>query len=263
MKKIIAAIFMLLMLASTALAYNVDWQINTNVPGGRRSYECVGNVCEIGSVNMLQEVYGTSGTLSFSGSGNPDYYALFLWPEDECHVPTMFHIELDSSHNWASPYEFKQRDASLCGSNIESETISAHQVEINETVYYGAYLQTAFNNPDPVVNFFPADLAPYFDSKVNVKFYVNDVLQEERQVIVPFADVWLWQQFEFTPTEAGEYTLMIKTDMNDDCKCDGSNTKYVSETITVPNHEIPEFSGLAAFGLVAAIAGFVFLKRKE
>jgi len=199
---------------------------------------------------------------ALSGNGNPDRYAVFTWPEDACAVPKAFHNDVSQSALYVSPVDFSVQPQETCGSNVVNEWLSENNVAPGTTVSYTAWLEHAWWFSDPEVVFWPTDLNDFWKSVVNVRYYVNDNLVGEEQVNILMNDHWYHAGFDFTPTEPGIYTLRIETDMNDDCKCAGSNTKSVETRLVVTQNEVPEFTLVSGMMLTALAGLFIFIKRR-
>jgi len=246
MKKSIIVLFVLIFLTvSTAFAYDIEWTLVGNIPFGARTYECVNNVCEQPSMNFVQEKQGSAVQLNFQGSAtqaNPDYYALYLWPQDMCHVPTAFHIELYGSATWTSNVNFFKKPSTECGSNVENIQATATEVQVGETVIVTADLESMFYPADNLVTYIPSDLVDYYDSIVDVFFTVNGISVDQDQFNIGYEEHWKQVSYDFTPTQPGTYVLRIASKMDNDCKCNQpSNYKYREVIVEVP--EPPTYCG--------------------
>ena len=238
MKKItiLFTIFMILAAALAFAAYTVNWTINTNAPFYARAYFCPGNVCSNTTATLYQTSFGnTSAKLNFTGTGSPDRYAIFIYPEDACKVPTSLHVDFVGSGNPVSSYTFFKQESSFCGSNVNHTSVSANNISLGSTVTITSDLQSAWGFADPAVTFTPADLAVYYDSIVDVTFTVNGLAHTAKQIKISPGSIIQWKavSYNFTPNATGNYTLRIATKMDNDCKCNGSNYKYEEVIVKV------------------------------
>ncbi len=259
MKKIFVMTIMTLLLLSSVMAYTVEWTLNGNLPFKGSSYEC-GASCDKSDLTHYETQAGSSDiTLTFSGP-TYDEYLVYLYPQDACHVPTKTYLYLDTTWSWTQDIVFTKQDASFCGSNVDNIYVTNTNPSIGETVTVSADLQSAWSFGDH--NFAPDALADYYDSFVNVTFYVNGISEEKEFIRIPWGQ-WESVDYDFTPGAPGDYVLRIETTMDDDCKCEGSNTKYQEVIIHVGDNDIPEFTSLGLVTILGLVAVFVVSRLRD
>ncbi|AJF61535.1 hypothetical protein QT06_C0001G0695 [archaeon GW2011_AR15] len=227
-------IFLILAAAFAFAAYTVNWTINGNMPFHARAYLCPGGICSESTATLVQNGFGTSSLkLNFSSAGASDRYAIFIYPEDACHVPTAIHVDFSGSGNTTSNVSFYKQGSTTCGSNVNFTTVSDSSITLGDSVTVTSQLQGAWGFADPLVNFTPNAIASYYQSTVDVNFSANGAVLDSDQIIIEWEDQWETVSYNFTPNATGNYTLRIATKMDNECKCNGSNYKYQEVVVEV------------------------------
>ena len=276
MKKLLI-MAMALFLITSVMAYDVDFTINSNIPLGVSSYRCAADTCTLPGLSFYEQEFGASSVeMNFDDAvpgDDPDYYALYFYPQDACHVPTNMQLGFELSGKPVANLVFYKQDAGHCGSYVKDPHLFVDDIEtvcapVSDNVVdcgsvpLGSVLKfsaTIYDGWDWTLNFVPAALEDYYKSIVNVFYSVNSVVQDSEQIEITMNDGTVEKSFEYTPLSVGEYHLKISTNMDDDCKCDGgSNTKYKEAIVTVTDNEIPEFTIIGILSLLAMLGSFIY-----
>jgi len=284
--KIFMLMTLVIVLLSSAMAYSVDLTINGNIPLGASSYFCAGDTCTSGSISFVeQELDPSTVIMDFDDSNaadDPDVYAIYVYPQDECHLGSMVTLSFDdSSSDISTHWNFYKQDADHCGSEVVDPIIKIDGIETacaqisantwdcgivpeGSEIDFSANLLGAWGYP---LDFAPAALEKYYTSYVHVDFSVNSVILESEDFDITPGEAAERKEYSYTLGSEGDYILRIATNMEDDCKCEyrddqtRSNYKYKEVIFTVEEGDIPEFTLIGMGALVALIGLFVYMRR--
>ncbi|MGV8152146.1 MAG: DUF4215 domain-containing protein [Candidatus Nanoarchaeia archaeon] len=206
-----------LAIADTALAYNVNVTINSNIMGFNTDvYKCLSSECS--SVNFYDEVNsGTSKNIyNLIGSGS-EYYAEYDYKE--CMVPHVYRNHVWDPYTNTKSYSIILSKKTQCKGTIAQGSLSDSEIYLGESVIIDSDVESAFKYSldIPATMVIPDNLKDDYSSKVKIGFYANDILiyEEEREILIDSEENF---EFNWTPASLGTYEIKVKTQVTD-CAC--------------------------------------------
>lgn len=227
MKKIIlflVAIFAL----GFAVAYPLTIQLNGNIPFNTNVYHCADSSCN------------TIGPLYTSGSGNPiaytlnnegagtQYFAEYDYASDRCYVSHSYKNWFDeSTGNGPWNYNINLQKQDNCQSKVDSVIFNSVSYD-NQTQQITAHIRSPLNLNPSGPQTVPTALEYYYSTNVSVLLEIKNQASSVYTQTISSDVLWGTSKnfiFNLPQINAGNYTLAIKTKVND-CMCNS----YVEQT---------------------------------
>jgi len=250
-KKIILSI-VALMLIQTILAVAPVSQTDTFYVGDTQQkvtnvqemiFSCANSLCSSQGSLVVNGNSGASNIFSFdypsnpsSTQSNPNYYAHFSFAN--CYLPKEY-IESIWGYNYYADYEYGMEKAEDCHSPIDSFSVT-NQNYVNEPVVIKmvaameADVYSAFT--DLNLNWFPNSYKNYYSVETKVILEVKDksgkVVYTESKNLNLLMDTKENVQFSWTPSEKGDYTARVTTQITD-CQCSSTINQFSEKQFLV------------------------------
>jgi len=207
-------------------------------------YTCSNSNCSSQGTLVHNLNTGNSNSITFeypynrySTENNPDYYSHFSFAS--CYLPKEY-----KEWVWGSEasveYDYHMNKVKDCRSPIDSFSVTNDNyvnepVIVNMAATLKADAHSAFT--DLQLKWFPAGYEDYYSVETLVTLEIinkntGKVVNTQTKNLNILMDTFENVQFSWTPTEKGEYTARIKTDVTD-CQCSSSIEQFSEKQFTV------------------------------